>query len=193
MSITDSFKNAVASADISGLRIMLKDSLLVDPTFTKFAEMIEFAQHIPGIIDNHDGREFISDKSLWNDDYLNMLKVQIVRNFSWERINHLKEVIRYLEPAAAKQQAGRSENRNTHIRTEVNRPDISPMHRTSYQEQKRQDERDNRITKIVTGSVVGGVVGGAVVAVVSGSAIAVTMGAITGAAVVGAVVSKITN
>ena len=78
MIITDSFRNAILSNDVTGLRIMMKDSLLVDPSFSGFEEMRSLAAGVPGLFDPHDGREFESNKSLWNDDYMNKLMVQVV-------------------------------------------------------------------------------------------------------------------
>lgn len=96
--ITDSFKKAVSSKDVLGLRIMMADSLLIDPSFSNFEEMYRLAKNVPGLFDPHDGQEFVNNKSLWNDDYMNKLLVQIVNNFSHERLDHLKEVIRTLRP-----------------------------------------------------------------------------------------------
>ena len=55
----------------------------------------------------------------------------------------------------------------------------------SYQEQKRQDQQEGRIIKIVSGAAVGGVAGGVISGVTGGSVIA---GAVVGAVVVGGVV-----
>lgn len=96
--ITDSFRDAVSSNDVTGLRIMMKDSLLVDPSFSQFEEMYRLAKNVPGLFDSHDGKKFENNKSLWNDDYMNKLMVQIVYNFSHERLNHLKEVVQTLRP-----------------------------------------------------------------------------------------------
>lgn len=96
--ITDSFYNAVKEKDITGLRIMMSDSLLVDPSFSQFNKMLNLASKVPGLFDKHDGRKFENNESLWNDDYMNKLMVQIVSNFSHERLDHLKEVVQKLRP-----------------------------------------------------------------------------------------------
>ena len=183
MAITDSFKEAVAASDVTSLRIMMKNSLLVDPTFVEFEAMNELAQKVSGLLDAHDGREFENNKASWNDDYMNKLMVQVVGNFSEERIAHLKEVVRHLRPTTHRSSAAASGSGST------------PAVRQSYREQKQQDERDNRVindrhVKIATGVVAGGIAGGAVVAVLGGGGFAVFVGVATGAAAIGVVVAR---
>lgn len=45
---------------------------------------------------------FDHDKDNWNKDYMNGLMVQVVYNFSHERIKHLKEVVTYVYSNAKK-------------------------------------------------------------------------------------------
>jgi hypothetical protein len=185
MAITNSFRKAVASSDVTGLRIMMKDSLLVDPTFAEFEEMSRLAANVGGLFDPHDGREFESRQSAWDDNYMNKLMVQVVGNFSHERIRHLKDVVRYLRPVTGRPQA-----------TPPNDSGVQRKKpRKSYQEQKRQDERDNRIIhkKIVVGGIAGGVAAGAVVAVFGGGSSAIAAGAVAGALAVGLVMAKATS
>lgn len=186
MAITDTFRKAVAAGDITSLRIMMKDSLLVDPTFAEFEEMDSAARSVSGLFDPHDGRELNCAEASWNDDYMNKLMVQVVGNFSRERLEHLKNVVRHLRPATTRSQTV-SPGKGT-----------SSEPRKGYQEQKRQDERDGRIAhnrgaKIAAGSAAGGVAGGALVAMVGGGTIAVVAGAAVGAAAVGIVVAKATR
>jgi hypothetical protein len=197
MAITDSFRNAVSSSDVRGIRIMMKDSLLVDPTFTEFNEMEKLTHNVNGLYDSHDGRELKSDKSAWNDDYMNNQMVQIVGNFSHNRVEHLKEVVRYLRPVAARPQSSFASDKDYVKRsTQSSQSNTSQRDypKSNYQEQKRQDERNNRIvsrgSKITVGAVAGGVVGGAIAGFAGG---AVAVGAVAGAVVVGAVVAIATN
>ena len=193
MAITDAFKNAVGAGDVRGIRIMMKDSLLVDPSFVEFNEMNNLARSVSGLYEPHDGREIIKDSSAWNDNYMNKLMVQVVGNFSNERVDHLKDVVRFLRPVAARQQQAASSNRpastpKPHI------PAAQPRS-SDYQEQKRQDERSGRImsnrgVKIASGAVAGGVVGGAIAGFAGGP---ILIGAAAGAVVVGAVVVIATN
>lgn len=98
----DMFSNAVNSGNVLRIRIIMKDSLLLDPTFEYFSELEKMSRNVKGLYDDHDGREFITDKSKWNDDYMNDQMVSVIYNFSHERLEHLKEVVRYLRPVSNK-------------------------------------------------------------------------------------------
>lgn len=97
MGLTKAFKEAVTSGDVRSVRIMMKNSLLIDPSFEQFKEMEEAASSLQGLYEAHDGRDF-QDQSTWDDNYMNKLMVQVVNNFSKQRVNHLKEVVQYLRP-----------------------------------------------------------------------------------------------
>ena len=100
MALTNAFYEAVQSGNVRRVGIMMQDSLLVDPTFTEFNAMEKAASSMAGLYDEHDGKELIEDRNLWNDDYMDKVMVKILSNFSHERIDHLKEVVRYLRPVA---------------------------------------------------------------------------------------------
>lgn len=104
--VSQEFKQVVSSQNVLRARIMLKDSLLIDPTFHQFDEMLRYATKenlLPGLIDDHDGFEFEDDdKSKWTEDLMNEELVQIVNNFSYERIAHLKKVVSNVLESKAK-------------------------------------------------------------------------------------------
>lgn len=77
---------------------MMEDSLLVDPTFEIYRAMEKAASGMDGLYDEHDGKELIEDRSLWNDDYMDRVMVKVLSNFSHERLDHLKKVVQYLRP-----------------------------------------------------------------------------------------------
>ena len=60
------------------------------------------AKNMEGLYDEHDGKQFVLDRSLWTEAYMDTLMVEVVNNFSHERIAHLKEVVRYLYPVNQK-------------------------------------------------------------------------------------------
>jgi hypothetical protein len=62
------------------------------------------SNRVRGLYDHYDGRELVWDESTWNDDYMNKLMVQVVGNFSSERLTHLKEVICKLHPITVRPQ-----------------------------------------------------------------------------------------
>lgn len=95
--LTDAFYDCIKTKNLRRLRIMMKDSLILDRTFKQFNAMEKnVVKELPEIYVDHDGRELKMDKKDWTDDYLNLLLVQVVGNFSHERVNHLKNVIRYV-------------------------------------------------------------------------------------------------
>lgn len=97
MAITNDFMDAVQSGKVIRVRIMLKDSLLVDPTGSQFEEMEHYATEImDNVYTEHDGEELNFDITAWNEDYLNEEMVTVVNSFSKERIELLKSMVRYL-------------------------------------------------------------------------------------------------
>lgn len=113
MPLGNAFHQAVESNNIRRIRIMMKNSLLVDPSFKEFHEMEKATRGVKGLWDEHDGgKEFITDKSKWNNDYMAKLMTKVVPNFSHERINHLKEVVRYLIPTDKNGKSWDDDSRN---------------------------------------------------------------------------------
>lgn len=186
MALTNAFYEAVHSGNIRRVRIMMKDSLLIDPTFSEFNAMERAAASVTGLYDEHDGKDLVEDRSLWNDDYMDKVMVKVISNFSHERLDHLKEVVRYLRPvtkhAASKQE---STHHNNYEHTGQG----------SYQEEKRrcQERGDYLGAKIGAGVVAGAAVGGAIAAVASAPVAGVIVGIAAGAVVGGVTTTIIVN
>lgn len=97
MAIMNEFKEAAENGKKTRVRIMLKDIMLVDPTMTLFDEMLDFAiSRISDLFDEHDGEELKYDCSDWNESYLNNQMVVVVSNFSKERVELLRNMVRYI-------------------------------------------------------------------------------------------------
>lgn len=97
MAITKEFAEAVGGGKLLRVRIMLKDILLVDPSLSMFDEMEAYASaRMKNLYDPHNKDIFNYDKTSWNEDYLNEQMVIVVNNFSKERIEFLKNIVRYL-------------------------------------------------------------------------------------------------
>jgi hypothetical protein len=94
--VPEKFIDAVNNKNIRSIRIMMKNMLLFPP-FKEFDEMDKIASSIPGLYDKHNGEELIEDKSKWNDKYVSQLMTKLISNFSHERVNHMKEVVKYLK------------------------------------------------------------------------------------------------
>lgn len=116
MAITQEFIEAVNNKDIRMVRIMLKDSLVVDPTFVEFNKMSTLAEgNIVNLYDEHDG-EILKSKAIeWNKDYMDKQMVQVVYNFSRERINLLKDICKYIY----RQRASRIERERKTYNTKI--------------------------------------------------------------------------
>lgn len=94
MALTKEFVEAVNNGKNVRVRIMLKDSMLIDPSLNKFEEMLNYAaEKLEGLYDQHDGEVLMSDSSAWNEDYMNQQMVAVVTNFSKERIELLKNIV----------------------------------------------------------------------------------------------------
>lgn len=179
MALTNAFYEAVKSGNVRRVRIMMKDSLLWDTTFAEFDAMEEAASSMSGLYDAHDGKELLANRNLWSDDYMNKLMVEILSNFSHERMAHLKEVVRYLRPVAPitspkREYAG-------HEKTGV-------MRKGSYEEEKRrcQEQGDYLGAKIGVVAVAGAAIGSVIMAATGASVGGVVLGASVGAIAGGA-------
>jgi hypothetical protein len=77
---------------------MLKDSILIDrKSFKTFDKQLKYAEnHIKNLYDDHDRDEFLKDKSLWTEDLMNQEMVNVVNNFSKERIKFLKKIVNHI-------------------------------------------------------------------------------------------------
>lgn len=94
MALTKEFVEAVSQGNLLRVRIMLKDSLLVDTSFNQFNEMLSYAEpRLSGIwvIDDEDDDVFSQ-----SPEELNTILAGLVNNFSKRRVTHLKGMINKL-------------------------------------------------------------------------------------------------
>lgn len=170
MALTNAFYEAVNSGNVRRVRIMMKDSLLVDLTFNDFNEMAKAAASMTGLYDIHDGKNLDDDVSHWNDSYMNRVMVDVVYNFSHERLEHLKKVIRQLRPL---------EKYGT-LKTRENVSD-------------NENEHNNNGVAVGAGVVVGAAIGGGIALLASAPVLGVVGGAAAGAAIGGIAAAVLTN
>lgn len=105
MALTKEFLDAVEQRDETMVRIMLKDSMLLDPSLKTFEEMLQAAEaQMSGLYDAHDGEELKQNSSEWDEDYMNLQMVSVVSNFSRERVPLLKKIVKKLFGTQAAQQ-----------------------------------------------------------------------------------------
>ena len=100
MELTEEFKNIVCSSRVDKknllrLRIMLKDSLLVDQSFDQFSAMCQYAKKM--------GVNFWMEKSEelekapereWNKNLMNLELVKLVTDFTQERVRYCQSIIK---------------------------------------------------------------------------------------------------
>ena len=83
-------KKCVDSHDIKGLRYIFVDSLDVDPTFEKYSEDFSYCKTLSGFFEDHQELTgLVSDSSRWDMEYWNQLKMDLMKNFSEKRFEHM--------------------------------------------------------------------------------------------------------
>lgn len=214
MESQSNFQEAVYANKVEDIRIMMKNSLLFDRTFNELNEMIELSKNVVGLYDEHDNGALVEDKAKWDDEYMANVMVELMDNFSYERLNHLKEVVRYLRPvqvaspktsAASSTVSTSSNGTSTETsRQQTVRQETAKSQTYGQQNQQTQTPRpqprvvggghsssgEDKVIKIAGGAVVGGVAGGAISGIAGGSVI---VGALIGAAVGGVAMAVIAN
>ena len=96
MALTREFVEAVSQRNMLRVKIMLKDSLLVDTTFNQFNEMVRYAESkLPNlwVSDDEDDEDFSQ-----SPEELNNILVGLINNFSRKRIKYLKSLISKMYP-----------------------------------------------------------------------------------------------
>lgn len=97
MAIDQKFVDAVNQKDTLLARIMLNDSLIIDPTFQEFDELIGYAEkRLDDLYDKHDGEVFSNDISKWTKSLIDEQTGKCIQNFSKERISFLKKLCSYI-------------------------------------------------------------------------------------------------
>ena len=71
--VSPEFYSAVKTGNLLRVRIMLKDSLIVDPTFAQFNEMLAYARvEIPELLEPYDKGTLEDNSDKWDKDLMNM-------------------------------------------------------------------------------------------------------------------------
>ena len=97
MALKEGFKQAVAAKEKIKVRVMLKDSMLIDPTLSLFEEMLAYAEErMTPFYDKHNGEVLIEDSANWTEHYLDKQMVAMISNFSVERISLLRKMVPFI-------------------------------------------------------------------------------------------------
>lgn len=177
--LTKEFFEAVHSENTVLVRIMMKDSLLVDPSFHDFREMEKETALMKDLYEPHDGGDLEESSENWTVEYMNEQMADVVLNFSRERMEHLQKVVRFLYPvqtiakpsmSTTSKMTGNSSSKGM----------SSPSQRRTHSQRKSDPSMEKLLIGVVAGGVIGGVIASlASVTVVGGTVV----GAVTGGAV----------
>ena len=98
MAISSEFQDAVKEKNILRIRIMLKDSLLIDRSFSMFEELLVYAKKhgVEVLMGTGDSLER-ADKP-WTVDLMNFELVSLVNDFTKEHIQYVMDIIREILP-----------------------------------------------------------------------------------------------
>ena len=134
-------KKYVDAGDIKSLKYIFVDALDVDPTFERYKEEYDYCKSL-GLLEPHiEMTAFQSDENQWNEEYWTSLKMDLMQNFSDERMAHMREVAKvFLSEKMEKILAERKE------KTAGKTDSISPstLKATSTSE-KQEERRENPI------------------------------------------------
>lgn len=161
MVLTNEFRDAVSNNKKTRVRIMLKDIMLVDPSMKSFDEMLSYAENnMRNLYDEHDGEILSSNSDTWTEDYMNQQMVLVVTNFSRERINLLKKIVKHLY-------GNETEETRESIKRTSTFSDTSKVNLTGKQ------IAGGIVAGVGVGTLIGGIIGSNVpVAIIGGVAIA---------------------
>lgn len=88
-------KKFADNGNLQRLKYVFVDCLDVDPTFEKYKEDYEYAKKVPGLIEQYvELTPFRYSSDSWDEDYWVSLKKDLAKNFSDERLKHMKEVVK---------------------------------------------------------------------------------------------------
>ena len=83
-------KKCAENHDIKGLRYIFVDALDVDPTFDTYRGDYNYCKTIPGMFDSHkDLTPIVQHKEGWTFGYWEQLKLDLMKNFSEKRFDHM--------------------------------------------------------------------------------------------------------
>ena len=86
-------KKLADSGELKELKYIFVDSLDVDPTFVRYEEDYNYCKSIPGLLEKHiELTPFSYNKEDWNEAYWTKLKMDLIKNFSDERMTHMRLV-----------------------------------------------------------------------------------------------------
>ena len=91
--MTPEIKKYANSGDLKALKYIFVDALDIDPTFAGYEEDYNYCKSIPGLLEHHvELTPFSDDEKAWTEAYWLSLKKDFMKNFSDERMSHMRNV-----------------------------------------------------------------------------------------------------
>lgn len=85
-------KQSADAGDVKDLKYIFVDSLDVDPTFEEYLDDYNYCVK-KGLFEPHKKlNDFSNRQADWNDDYWQKIKRDLLKNFSRERLDHMRKV-----------------------------------------------------------------------------------------------------
>ena len=117
MALTSEFISAVREKNNLRIRIMLKDSLLVDKTFKQFTDMRRFAEDNGACFwMEPDGELEMLPKENWTMDVMNLELTKLVNDFTKERLVYCQAIVQFIygvRSSSAQTHTSQQSNQNT--------------------------------------------------------------------------------
>lgn len=86
-------KQYADNKDLTSLKYIFVDSLDIDPTFESYEESYNYCKAIPGLLEQHtELTPFVNDPTQWTETYWVKLKMDLKKNFSDQRMSHMRRV-----------------------------------------------------------------------------------------------------
>lgn len=117
----DSVRDCIANSDIEGLKYIFKDALDVDPTFAKYQDDYNQVAKA-GLFQAHQVLSgFQENSSQWDMTYWKILKKDLLKNFSRERLDHMQKVAQviYADDISRKEEASKIEVEKQQVLTKM--------------------------------------------------------------------------
>lgn len=121
MALTPEFMTAVKNNNLLRVRIMLKDSLLVDKSFAQFQEMCQYAKRL-GVnfwMEKTEELEMKPEES-WNITLMNLELTKLVNDFTKEHLDYCKKIIEKVYGSDSPANQAHSEVKATSIKAGSN-------------------------------------------------------------------------
>ena len=133
-------KKYAENNDIKGLRYIFVDCLDVDPTFEKYTEDFEYCKNIAGLFEAHkELTQMTENQKMWDDGYWVQLKTDMLKNFSRERFQHMRQVAQVVYAEKIVRIAAEREEQRRWL--EEKRRQLAKENQRVLDEERRQKER----------------------------------------------------